>query len=70
MYVCRKQDSEDAILKSIERCSNMINQSVIEHTAYIRASAQKKELDLNKFKEDVKNDMNEAGGSGSGVSQS
>ena len=41
-------------MRSIKKCTEVVNNSVIEQTAYIRASAEKKKLDLDKFKEDIR----------------
>ena len=36
----------------------MVNKSAIEQTAYIRASAEKKKLDLSKFEQDIRRELN------------
>ena len=38
-------------------CSNLVTQTLVEQAAYIRASAAKKKLDLDKYKNDVRDDM-------------
>ena len=35
-----------------------MNSSAIEQTAYIRAAAEMKQLDLSKFKEDIRKELN------------
>ena len=45
-------------MQSIKKCTEVMNNSIIEQTAYIRASAEKKNLDLSKFKEDVRRELN------------
>ena len=45
------------MLDSIKKCADLVNKSVIEQTAYIRASAEKKKLDLAKFEEDIRKEM-------------
>ena len=53
----REQAPEDAILRQIEKCADAVNTNVIEHTAYIQASAEKNNIDLEKYKEKVCKDM-------------
>ena len=52
-----KKDSEDAILSEIRKCTQAVNNNVIEHTAYIRAAAEKKQMDLDKYKDQVRKEM-------------
>ena len=42
---------------NFNRCTNVLQKSLIEHAAYIRASAEKKKLDLDKYKMDIQNEM-------------
>ena len=57
-FVFRSKSSEQEVLDSIKKCTDVMNQSVIEQTAYIRAAAEKKQLDLEKFKDDVRRELN------------
>ena len=53
-YSCRKTEApEDVILKNIKQCADVVNSNVIEHTAFIRASAAQNNLPLDKFREEV-----------------
>ena len=46
------------MLESIRMCTQVINASAIDQAAYIRASAEKKQLDLTKFKQDIRRELN------------
>ena len=54
----RETTGDDEVLQSIRRCTEVVNNGVIEQTAYIRAAAEKKNLDLSKFKDDVRRELN------------
>ena len=45
-------------MESIKRCTDAVNNGVIEQTAYIRAAADKKDMDLSKYKEDIRRELN------------
>ena len=64
-FYFRKKESEEEMLDSIKRCAEVVNKSVIEQTAYIRASAEKKKLDLSKFEDDIRRELNSPGASSS-----
>ena len=53
-------------MESIKKCTQIMNNGVIEQTAYIRAAAEKKDLDLSKFKDDIRRELNSPQPSGSG----
>ena len=55
---------EEMILDSICKCTEVMNNSVIEQTAYIRASADKKQLDLSKYKDEVRKEFSPAKNAG------
>ena len=56
--VYRKKPCEEEMMDSIKKCAEVVNKSVIEQTAYIRASAKKKNLDLSKFEADIRRELN------------
>ena len=58
MVFFSKKTSEDEILESIKKCTQAVNNGVIEQTAYIRAAAEKKEMNLEKYKEDIRRELN------------
>ena len=53
----RKKTPEEKILEEIKKCTEAVNSNAIEHTAYIRASAAKKEMDIDKYKMQVKDEL-------------
>ena len=53
----KKPNPDEVILKEIQKCANTVNSSIIEQTAYIRASADKKNLDLSKYKDEIQKEM-------------
>ena len=55
--IFRKDEVEDAILVEIRKCTDAVNTNVIEHTAYIHSTAAKKDIDLDKFHEEVKKEL-------------
>ena len=59
LFRSRCKDTEEVILKEIQNCTKNVNTSIIEQTAYLRASANKKNLDLAKYKEEIKWEMAE-----------
>ena len=48
-------------METIKKCTEVMNNGVIEQTAYIQASVQKKDLDLQAFKDDIRKELNNAG---------
>ena len=60
MYFRKKKSQEEKILEEIKRCTEAVNSNAIEHTAYIRASAAKKEMDIEKYKIQVKDELQNA----------
>ena len=58
------QNSENAILAEIKKCTEAVNANVIEHTAYIRAAADKKDMDLDKYKDQVRQELKKSAASG------
>ena len=48
---------EMEILQQIKKCADAVNTNVIEHTAYIRATAEKKDMDLDKYKIEVRKEL-------------
>ena len=56
-YLSRKESTDDEILKEIKKCTKSVNNNLLEQTAYIRACAEKKNLNLQKFKEQVESEM-------------
>ena len=63
----RKKSSEDKILESIQKCTEAVNNGMIEQTAYIRAAAEKKDMDLSKYKDDIRRELNSPAPSQSGL---
>ena len=53
----RKDTTDDQILKEIKKCTKPVNNNLLEQTAYIRACAEKKNLNLQKFKQQVESEM-------------
>ena len=49
--------ADDDILKEIKKCTQTVQNNLMEHTAYIRACADQKELDLKKYKDQVRSEM-------------
>ena len=60
-YLCRP---EDKILHKIEMCTEAVNTNVIEHTAYLRASAAQKDISLDKYREEVRQELQAQSNSG------
>ena len=58
-FICRRNasDSDDEIKSDIKRCTELVNRSIIEHSAYIRACAENKKLNLDKHKKDINDEM-------------
>ena len=56
----RNDEAEQAILSEIRKCTEAVSTNVIEHTAYIRAAADKNDMDLDKYKNQVKNELQNA----------
>ena len=56
------KSKEDQILEQIQKCTKAVNNNVIEHTAYIRGSAAKNDIDLDKFKDQVCAEMEKDAG--------
>ena len=46
-----------SVLKEISRCAKGINNNVIEHTAYLRGSAAKNDIDMEKYREEVRKEI-------------
>ena len=63
-----KPNADEVILKQIQKCAENVNSSIIEQTAYIRASAEKKNLDLAKYKAEIQNEMEQKGDKDEGKS--
>ena len=58
MNCCRsKQDFEKEILQHIERTTKVINHSMINQDALILATAEKDDVDLEKYKQQVLKDI-------------
>ena len=53
----RKDDAEVAILNEIKKCTQNVNTSLLEQNAYIRACAEKKNLNLDKFRAQLEEEM-------------
>ena len=51
------QHTEKEILDQIQKCANAVNTNVIEHTAYITAAAAKKDINLDKYKNQVREEL-------------
>ena len=56
-------DEQQAILDEIKRCTAAVKTNVIDQTAYIRAAADKKKLDLDSYRETVRKELSEASSS-------
>ena len=56
-YFRRKQDFEKEILQRIERTTKVINHSIINQDALILATAEKEDVDLGKYKEQILRDI-------------
>ena len=65
-YLCSNRDvkTEDAILAEIRKCTEAVNTNAVEHTAYIRAAAAKKDIDIDKFRKEVRDQMEKTSKSG------
>ena len=63
-----KPNADEVILKQIHKCAENVNSSIIEQTAYIRASAEKKNLDLANYKAEIQNEMEQKGDKDEGKS--
>ena len=57
VYFRSKDTTDEDILKEIKKCTKNVNSNLVEQTAYIRACAAKKNLDLDKFKAQVQQEM-------------
>ena len=60
-------DRQQAILDEIKKCTAAMNTTVIDQSAYIRASAAKKKMNLEPFREDVRRELNSPNPSQSSV---
>ena len=52
-----KQQTEREILVQIRKCTDAVNTNVVEHTAYIWAAAEKKDMNLDKYKKQVRQEL-------------
>ena len=48
---------DEDILKEIKKCTKSVNSNLVEQTAYIHACAERKNLNLDKFKAQVEQEM-------------
>ena len=60
------QRTEKEILDQIRKCADAVNTNVIEHTAYIRATAAKKDINLDKYKNEVREELESTSAKSSG----
>ena len=64
----RSEDkTEIEILQQIKKCADAVNTNMIEHTAYIRAAAEKKDMDLDKYKTEVRKELATTSAQNSGI---
>ena len=58
IFSSRTKDSpEDVLMQNIKICADAVNTNVIEHTAFIRASAAQNNLDLDEYREQVRKEL-------------
>ena len=62
MYVnfnCRAQkgDNMNAMTNQMRKCTQMVNEVIMDQSAYIRACVEKKQLDLDKYKDQIRQEM-------------
>ena len=55
-----RSDSEDEIKSNIMKCTELVNKTIIEQAAYIRACAENKKLNLDKHKKDINQEMKQS----------
>ena len=55
------KSTDDQIMDEIKRCTNAVNNSLIEQTAYVRGAAAIKNIDLKKYKDEVRREFQAAG---------
>ena len=51
------ESSEDVLLNNIQKCADAVNTNVIEHTAFIRASAAQSNLNLDEYRDQVRQEL-------------
>ena len=44
-------------MKNIQKCADVVNTNVIEHTAFIRASAAQNNINLDQYREQVRREL-------------
>ena len=49
--------SEAVMMRNIKMCTDAVNTNVIEHTAFIRASAAQNNLNLEVYRDQVRNEL-------------
>ena len=54
------QEAQDEILKEIKKCAAGINTNIIDHTALIRGSAAKSNIDLEKYRDEVRREISDS----------
>ena len=51
------ESCEQKLLNNIRKCAAAVNTNVIEHTAFIRASAAQNNIDLDQYREEVHREL-------------
>ena len=43
--------------QELQKCTQLVNDTILDQAAYIRASAEKKQLDLDKYKKQIRKEQ-------------